>query len=110
MCVCVLCLVGFLVGDPERFSGGDVSRQPDRDPVHGEQLRRVTHHGEGVHEGCDEDQGGRLPGRIMMMVLSCTWLCGSVGSFPLRLREESEAHTLPSDHMIMVGNCTPPLI
>lgn len=30
--------------------------------MYGEQLWGVTDHGEGVHEGGDEDQGGRLPG------------------------------------------------
>lgn len=55
-----------MVGDPERFGGGDVPRQPDRDPVHGEQFWGLTNNGEGIHEGRHEDQGGRLPGRIWL--------------------------------------------
>lgn len=89
--MCVLCLVGFLVSDSERLSGGDVSRQPDRDPVHGEQLRRVTDHGEGVHEGRDEDQGGRLPGRVTML----TQLFAPLGLSSLHFTELKEAQKLP---------------
>ncbi len=54
-----------MVSDPERFGRGDIPRQPDRDPVYGEQFWGVTNHGEGIHEGRHEDQGGRLPGRIL---------------------------------------------
>lgn len=63
-----------MVGDPERLGGGDVPRGPHRDPVYGEQLRGVTHHGEGVHEGRDEDQGGRLPGRSVAILHGTTQL------------------------------------
>lgn len=65
----ILALAGFVVGDPKRFGGGHVPGQPHRDPVHGEQLRGVTYHGEGIHERCHEDQSGRLPGRIL-----CAWV------------------------------------
>ena len=34
--------------------------------MHGQQLRRVAHHGQGVHEGRHEDQGGRLPGELSL--------------------------------------------
>lgn len=57
-----------MVCDSERFGGGDVPRQPDRDPLYGEQLRGITNHGERIHEGCHEDQGGRLPGKIHVNV------------------------------------------
>lgn len=63
---CVLTPVGLVVSDPERFGGGDIPRGPDRDPVHGEQFWGVANHGEGIHEGCHEDQGGRLPGRALV--------------------------------------------
>lgn len=56
-------LAGLVVGYSERLGGGDVPRRPDRAPVHGQQLWGLAHHGEGVHEGSDEDQGGRLSGR-----------------------------------------------
>lgn len=54
---------GLVVGYPERLGGGDVPRRPDGAPVHGQQFWGLAHHGEGVHEGRDEDQGGRLSGR-----------------------------------------------
>lgn len=57
-CNLVLALAGLVVSDSEWFSGSDVPRQPDRDPLYGEQLWGVTDHGEGIHEGRDEDQGG----------------------------------------------------
>lgn len=60
---------GLVVGDPQWFGGGNVPRQPDGDPVYGEQFRGVANHGEGIHERCHEDQGGRLPGRISL------WAC-----------------------------------
>lgn len=64
--VCVLLLTlhhsfvvaGLMVCDSERLSGGDAPRWPDGNPVHGQQLWCVPHHGERVHEGGDEDQGG----------------------------------------------------
>lgn len=56
-----------MVGDPERFGGGDVPRGPDGDPVYGEQFWGVSDHGEGIHEGRHEDQGRRLPGRILVV-------------------------------------------
>ena len=71
-----------MVCDPERLSGGHVSRGPDRDPVHGEQFWGVTNHGEGIYEGCHEDQGGRLPGMILhqrAMVSRFSFICISVG-------------------------------
>lgn len=81
---CVFCVTapaGLVVGDPERFGGGDVPRQPDRGPLYGEQFRGVTNHGEGVHERCDEDQGGWLPGMIstfwLIQVLFCLFFLHS---------------------------------
>lgn len=59
-----------MVGYPERLGGGDVPRGPDRDPVHGQQFWGLAHHGEGIHEGRDEDQGGRLSGRVQLVSVS----------------------------------------
>lgn len=67
-CVCV-CVAGLVVSDPERLGGGDIPRGPHRDPVHGQQLWRLTHHGERVHERSDEDQGGRLSGEFPFFIL-----------------------------------------
>lgn len=66
-CICIVRVAGLVVGDPERLGGSDVPRGPHRDPLHGQQLRRLAHHGEGVHEGSDENQGGRLSGEITDM-------------------------------------------
>lgn len=49
---------GLMVCNSERVGGGDVPRSPDRNPVHGQQFWRVPYHGERVHEGGNEDQGG----------------------------------------------------
>ena len=59
---CCAAPAGLVVGDPERLGGGAPPRGPGGDPLHGEQLRGQPHPGEGVHEGGDEDQGGRLSG------------------------------------------------
>lgn len=64
-----------MVGDPERFGGGDVPRGPDRDPVHGEQFWGVANHGEGIHERRHEDQGGRLPGRALVVNVHALYQC-----------------------------------
>lgn len=59
---CTFVVAGLMVCDSEWLSGGDAPRWPDGNPVHGQQLWCVPHHGERVHEGGDEDQGGWLPG------------------------------------------------
>lgn len=57
-CHCTFVVAGLVVCDSERLSGGDAPRWPDGNPVHGQQLRCVPHHGERAHERGDEDQGG----------------------------------------------------
>lgn len=67
-CVCLCDVAGFMVSNPERSRGGDVSGWPVRDCRDGRQFRSLSFHGERADGWCHEDQSRRLSG-----VCVCVW-------------------------------------